>query len=71
VDALALVKALIKDEHDLIHKATGWTLREIGKKDEQLLEEFLLEHYEKMPRTMLRYSIERLPEDRRRFYLRK
>jgi 3-methyladenine DNA glycosylase AlkD len=68
-DALALVKVLINDEHDLIHKATGWALREIGKKDEYVLEEFLLEHYENMPRTMLRYSIERLPEERRRFFL--
>ncbi len=71
VDALALVKVLINDEHDLIHKATGWALREIGKKDESMLEEFLLEHYENMPRTMLRYSIERLPEERRRFFLSK
>jgi 3-methyladenine DNA glycosylase AlkD len=68
-DALALIKVLINDEHDLIHKATGWALREIGKKDESVLEEFLLEHYENMPRTMLRYSIERLPEEQRRFFL--
>ncbi|MBA7625243.1 hypothetical protein ES703_32669 [subsurface metagenome] len=68
-DALALAKALIEDGHDLIHKASGWVLREVGKKDQSALETFLLEHYQKMPRTMLRYAIERLPEERRRFYM--
>ena len=68
-DALALARALIDDGHDLIHKASGWVLREVGKKDQSALETFLLEHYEKMPRTMLRYAIERLPEERRRFYM--
>jgi len=69
VDALALAGALVDDGHDLIHKASGWVLREVGKKDQSVLEEFLLEHYKKMPRTMLRYAIERLPEERRRFYM--
>ena len=69
VDALALAEALVDDGHDLIHKASGWVLREVGKKDQSALEEFLLEHNKKMPRTMLRYAIERLPEDRRRFYM--
>lgn len=69
VDALALAGALVHDGHDLIHKASGWVLREIGKKDQSVLEEFLLEHYKKMPRTMLRYAIERLPVERRRFYM--
>jgi 3-methyladenine DNA glycosylase AlkD len=69
VDALALAEALVDDEHDLIHKASGWALREIGKKDQSVLEEFLLEHFETMPRTMLRYAIERLSEERRRFYM--
>ena len=69
VDALALAGALVDDGHDLIHKASGWVLREVGKKDQSVLEEFLLEHYKKMPRTMLRYAIERLPEERRRFYI--
>ena len=68
-DALALAKALIEDGHDLIHKASGWVLREVGKKDQSALETFLLEHYQKMPRTMLRYAIERLPEERKRFYM--
>jgi len=70
-DALALAKILINDDHDLIHKASGWVLREVGKKDRAALEEFLLEYYKMMPRTMLRYAIERLPNDRRKFYLEK
>lgn len=68
-DALALAEALVDDGHDLIHKASGWVLREVGKKDRSALEEFLLEHHRMMPRTMLRYAIERLPEERRRFYM--
>ena len=71
VDAVALAGLLVNDGHDLIHKASGWVLREVGKKDQSLLEEFLLEHYETMPRTMLRYAIERLPEKRRKFYMKK
>ena len=70
-DALALADALVDDGHDLIHKASGWVLREIGKKDQSVLEAFLIEHSETMPRTMLRYAIERLPEERRRFYMRR
>ena len=69
VDGLALAGALVDDGHDLIHKASGWVLREIGKKDQSVLEEFLLEHFETMPRTMLRYAIERLSGDRRRFFM--
>ncbi len=69
VDALALAGALVDDGHDLIHKASGWVLREVGKRDQSVLEGFLLVHFETMPRTMLRYAIERLPEERRRFYM--
>jgi 3-methyladenine DNA glycosylase AlkD len=70
-DAISLAGVLVDDGHDLIHKATGWVLREVGKKDQTRMEGFLLEHHETMPRTMLRYAIEKLPEDRRRFYLKK
>ncbi len=70
-DALALAKILISDEHDLIHKASGWVLREVGKKDLAALEGFLLEYYQQMPRTMLRYAIERLPDEQRKFFLRR
>jgi 3-methyladenine DNA glycosylase AlkD len=69
VDALALAEALVDDGHDLIHKASGWVLREVGKKDQSVLEEFLIEHFKTMPRTMLRYAIERLPKERRSFYM--
>ena len=70
-DAIALAGALVDDGHDLIHKASGWVLREVGKKDQSALEEFLLAHHKTMPRTMLRYAIERLPDERRSFYMRK
>ncbi|MFA6601536.1 MAG: DNA alkylation repair protein [Candidatus Paceibacterota bacterium] len=69
-DSLRLAKMLLKDEHDLIHKALGWMLREIGKKDKDTLVSFLEKNVTKMPRTMLRYSIERFPEAERRRFLR-
>jgi len=70
-DSLNLSKLFLKHKHDLIHKATGWMLREIGKKDLTVLEQFLKTNYKQMPRTMLRYSIERLEETKRQFYLTK
>jgi 3-methyladenine DNA glycosylase AlkD len=70
--AIWVVKKLLRDEHDLIHKAAGWMLRELGKRvSEKTLRSFLDEHAHTMPRTMLRYAIERLPAATRSRYLKR
>ena len=68
-DALIISEILLNDTHDLIHKAVGWMLREVGKRNQEKEEDFLKKYHKTMPRTMLRYAIERFDENKKRFYM--
>lgn len=68
-DTIAICELLLMDKHDLIHKACGWMLREVGKRDQEVLKAFLARYAVTMPRTMLRYAIEKFSPEMRAFYL--
>jgi 3-methyladenine DNA glycosylase AlkD len=70
-DTLAIAEKLLGHKHDLIHKAVGWMLREVGKKDKTVLIDFLEKHAQKIPRTALRYAIEHFPPEERMYFMKK
>ncbi|MDR0611878.1 MAG: DNA alkylation repair protein [Dysgonamonadaceae bacterium] len=70
-DTLAVAEKLLSHKHDLIHKAVGWMLREVGKKDRQTLVDFLETHYKNMPRTALRYAIEHFSPEERAYFMKR
>ena len=70
-DTINISEILLEDKHDLIHKAVGWMLREMGKRNEKVLLKFLNKHHKVMPRTMLRYSLEKLSEEKRKYYMKR
>jgi 3-methyladenine DNA glycosylase AlkD len=70
-ETLVISEMLMNDEHDLIHKAVGWMLREVGKRNKNILELFLHQRHKQMPRTMLRYAIEKFPDDERKKWMMK
>ncbi|MFA6572103.1 MAG: DNA alkylation repair protein [Bacteroidota bacterium] len=70
-DTMRISEILLNDEHDLIHKAVGWMLREVGKKNHSIEIEFLDRYYKQMPRTMLRYAIEKFTKKEKKFYMKK
>ena len=68
-EALTIAGILLNDNHDLIQKAVGWMLREVGKRNQEVEEQFLKQHHKQMPRTMLRYAIERFSERKKKYYM--